>query len=93
MSAKGMNPFEAEARRRKVKAIVDRIDDECTWRGIDPRTGAGAFAIADMLSGWADREWQAMADNALVNLPRKDSRDLIVAEYRERGAAAQRRAS
>jgi hypothetical protein len=91
MLAQGKNPFEAEARRRKVRALVLRIDDECAWKGIDCRKHG--FAIADMLEGWGDIEWQALADNALVNLPHRESRELIIEEYRERGAIAQRRAS
>jgi hypothetical protein len=91
MLIQGKNHFENEARRLKVRAIIERIDDQCCWMGIDSRRGG--FAIADMLAGWGDREWQALADSALVNLPHAESRKQIVDEYHERGALAQRRAS
>jgi hypothetical protein len=91
MPAPATNHHERIARERKVRALVNRIDDECAWKGIDCRKHG--FAIADMLASWGDKEWQALADNALVNLPHKESRELIIEEYRERGSIAQRRAS
>jgi hypothetical protein len=66
------NRFEIEARKRKVRALIERIDDQCSWMGIDSRREG--FAIADMLASWGDREWEALADNALVNLPHPESR-------------------
>jgi hypothetical protein len=47
MPAPATNHHERIARERKVRALVNRIDDECAWKGIDCRKHG--FAIADML--------------------------------------------
>lgn len=89
MSGQGASPFELEARRRKVQALVTRIDDVCGYCGLDAKRDG--FAIADMLDGWSPAKWEALAAQATVNAPSKTTRDDVVAEFRERGRRAQQR--
>jgi hypothetical protein len=86
-----INPHEKLARERKVNALIERIDDVAAFSGVDPRLDG--FAIADMLEGWNDQNWVALADQATVKPPGAETKAAVIAAYRARGVRAQQRAA
>jgi hypothetical protein len=91
VSAQVSNPFERTARALKVNALVFTIDAQMGKR-VNPQSRDGAGVIRMMLESWAtDVYWLGLCRDAKVGHqkpPSKQTRDAVVAVYRDRETRA-----
>jgi hypothetical protein len=85
------NPFALHNREVKVGKLLDEIDRQCGFAGLDPQ--ADGFAIADMGARWTEQQWGQIAINAATKPPSDKTKGIVLERYRQRGRKAQERAA
>ena len=85
MSASG---FKLAAQRKKAMSLVGALDSVALRKGTNPH--ADALKIVLLIDNeWRDNEkvWQALADQAQVNLPSVETRSIVRGIYEARAKA------
>ena len=86
------NPFALHNRLIKVTKLVEEIDRQCGYAGVDPH--AEGYAVARMVEGWTDQQWGEVSAVAGTKAPSGKAREMVIERYRERvRLARERRAS
>jgi len=75
--------FKAIARERKCGKLLAHLDESAEVSGLKPHT-EDAATIAAALATWGGVEWRIAADEAGVNYPSDEVRDMVICIYRER---------
>ncbi len=79
-----MNLYERAARAKKAALLVEQLDADLIWYGLDPENAEHCQRFAGMLQYADGRFWAAVAERAGVRLPSETTQAWVVARYRER---------
>ena len=87
-----MNHHESRARAKKVRAMVEIIDQQMLRQKRNPYDQAGLVVLASL--GWIEAVWLAIAHKAGVTPPSQETKEAFRDVFRGRATAPiQRRAS
>ena len=85
------NPHALHARAIKVGKLLDEIDRQCGYAGLDCH--ADGFLVAKMAQLWTAQQWAEIAVLAGTNPPSDKTIGVVAERYLERARRAQQRAA